>query len=553
MNISSISAGPNCYSSIAWNLTGTRFTMILSAFMVAFYNGSFFSAVYHSVGGLSYPGIFFILNLALLMWLLNVLVLNLLVIPYVAKPLFIVLLFVAAGTTYFMSAYGIVIHKNMIQNTFETDIHEVRSLLNGSFLVYLIFLGLLPSILLLKYRIEYKNLWQEIWIKAKTTGLVLIVTSVLILSSSSEYASFFRNHKNIRQMANPLNFIYAGLSYAAASEKPVIVKQIGTDAHLNKRGLSQSKPTLMIVVVGEAARADHFAINGYQRNTTPLIAKENIINYSDVTSCGTETAISVPCMFSLLTRSEYSDTKAKEQESVLDVIYHAGIPVLWRDNNSSCKGACDRVTYEDMRELKIPVLCNEEECFDNVLLHQLDEKIALMPFQGQGHKMIVLHQKGSHGPNYYQRYPVQHEVYFPTCNTNQLHDCSREEVINAYDNTIHYTDQFLAKTIEWLKQHESIYQTALVYLSDHGESLGENGIYLHGMPYMIAPDEQKHVPFFFWFSTGFEQDNRINHQCLVDASAQKYSQDNLFHTLLGLMNVETEVYRPDLDMVRGCR
>jgi lipid A ethanolaminephosphotransferase len=353
-----------------------------------------------------------------------------------------------------------------------------------------------------------------------------------------DYASFFRNHKEIRQMANPLNFIYAGLSYATTNDRIIEVKPIENDAAISASGKAIEKPTLFILVVGETARADHFGINGYERNTTPLIAQQNIINFPQVISCGTETAVSVPCMFSNLGRSGYSDSKAKSQEGLLDVISHAGISVLWRDNNSSCKGACNRVNYEEMQHLQVPELCTGRECFDEILLHQLDEQVA----SAAGSKVIVLHQKGSHGPDYFKRYPQSNEFYAPVCKSNQLQNCTKAEVVNAYDNTIRYTDYFLNKTIEWLKSKGDYYNTSLIYLSDHGESLGENNLYLHGMPYSIAPKEQKQVPFFMWLSAGYSAANHIDSDCMRDLSVNPYSHDNLFHTVLGMLNLQTHVY-----------
>lgn len=302
-------------------------------------------------------------------------------------------------------------------------------------------------------------------------------------------------------------------------------------------------------MVGEAARADHFGINGYERDTTPLIAQQDIINFSNVTSCGTETTVSVPCMFSGLGRSHYSDSKAKSQEGLLDVINHAGISVLWRDNNSSCKGTCNRVAYEEMQHLQVPELCNGSECFDEILLHQLNEKVALTA----GSKVIVLHQKGSHGPDYFERYPHDKEFFSPVCKTNQLQHCTKPEVVNAFDNAIRYTDYFLNKTIEWLKTKNDQYNTSLIYLSDHGESLGENSLYLHGMPFSIAPKEQKHVPFFMWLSANYVVANDIDNSCLRGMSANSYSHDNLFHTALGMLNLQTGVYKAELDMVEPCR
>jgi len=280
-----------------------------------------------------------------------------------------------------------------------------------------------------------------------------------------------------------------------------------------------------------------------------LIAQQDIINFPKVTSCGTETAVSVPCMFSGLGRSHYSDSKAKSQEGLLDVINHAGISVLWRDNNSSCKGTCNRVAYEEMQHLQVPEFCNGRECFDEILLHQLNEKVALTA----GSKVIVLHQKGSHGPDYFERYPHDKEFFSPVCKTNQLQHCTKAEVVNAFDNTIRYTDYFLNKTIEWLKTKNDQYNTSLIYLSDHGESLGENSLYLHGMPFSIAPKEQKQVPFFMWLSANYVVANDIDNSCLRAISANSYSHDNLFHTALGMLNLQTGVYKSELDMVEPCR
>jgi len=231
------------------------------------------------------------------------------------------------------------------------------------------------------------------------------------------------------------------------------------------------------------------------------------------------------------------------------VINHAGISVLWRDNNSSCKGACDRVGYEEMQHLQIPDFCNGSECFDEILLYQLDERLTA----ANGSKVIVLHQKGSHGPDYFERYPQSKEIFTPVCKTNQLQDCTQAEVVNAFDNTIHYTDYFLNRTIEWLKTKNAEYNTSLIYVSDHGESLGENGLYLHGMPYSIAPKEQKQVPFFMWLSEEYSAANHVNTQCLKSMIKNSYSHDNLFHTVLGMLNIQTQVYQTNLDILVVCR
>jgi lipid A ethanolaminephosphotransferase len=533
----------------SWHMSPTKFTLVCSALFVIFYNTAFFKALHAALPIDNTKSALFFVSVSLLVGAVTALVLSFIVLPKITKPVIAFIFIAAASTSYFMNAYGIVIHQTMIQNTIETDTKEASGLLNGTLALYVLVLGIIPSALLLKVKLDFGSFKQEAWNKLKLWGAILLAIVLLIAPLTADYASFFRNNKNIRQMANPVNFIYASISYASASNKSITVKPIGEDAKLNAKSATHTKPTLFILVVGETARADHFSINGYSKPTTPLIAQQDIINYRKVFSCGTETAVSVPCMFSNLTREKYSDKKAKSQEGLLDLLKRSGYSVLWLDNNSSCKGTCDRVTYESLKDLKVPDLCNDRECFDNIFLHEIDKKVSAM----SGNKVIVMHPKGSHGPDYYNRYPSDMEVFTPVCKVNTLQDCTSEEINNAFDNTIHMTDQFLNNTIEWLKVQSSTYNTALIYLSDHGESLGEKNLYLHGMPYLFAPIEQKHVPFFFWFSPNFEQENGIDRQCLTAQADTEYSHDNLFHTTLGLLNVSTILYKPELDMVGACR
>lgn len=540
---------PPVKEKIKQHISSTYFSVLITLLLLIFYNASFFGALIEFGDYASVRGVLFLANVALLLALLTFIVIFAFTLPYVGKPLVSIVLIVAACVAYFMDTYGIAIHRVMIQNVVETDPAEVRGLLNKTLILYVVFLGVLPSLLISFIHINFHSFKVELWAKVKYIIIAFVGSVILIISMSADYASFFRNHKSIRQMANPLNFMDASISYLTTSTKVIEVKPIENDAKITAFGAGQLKPTLFILVVGETARADHFGINGYSRDTTPLLAQHQLVNFTHVFSCGTETAVSVPCMFSALGRDQYSDSKAKSQQGLLDVISHAGISVLWRDNNSSCKGVCDRVAYEDVQHLEVPDICNDRECFDEVLLHNLDEKISTM----KGNKVIVLHQKGSHGPDYFNRYPLNMEYFTPSCKDNQLQKCSRDEVINAFDNTIRYTDYFLNKTIKWLATKDSEYNASLLYVSDHGESLGENRLYLHGMPYAIAPKEQKHVPFFLWFSEGFEKANGIDSNCLRKSSAEAYSHDNLFHTVLGLLNVNTQVYNAELDMIKLCK
>jgi lipid A ethanolaminephosphotransferase len=318
---------------------------------------------------------------------------------------------------------------------------------------------------------------------------------------------------------------------------------IGMDAKVSATDTSRPKK-LMIMVVGEAARADRFSLNGYERDTNPLLKREDILDFSNMHSCGTSTAVSVPCMFSVYNQSDYSYSKGLSTENVLDVLEHTQkVEVLWRDNNSDSKGVALRVPFEDYKSASNNTMC-EGECRDEGMLTGLDTFIR---DHGDKDLLIVLHQMGNHGPAYYKRYPKSFEKFTPVCETNQLEECTQEEIGNAYDNAILYTDYFLSKVIAFLKPYDASYETSMIYMSDHGESLGEHGLYLHGLPYFMAPDTQTNVAALMWF--GEKTRSRLDIKQLHDNMDKTYSHDNLFHTLLGIFDVNTQVYNKEMDIL----
>jgi lipid A ethanolaminephosphotransferase len=466
---------------------------------------------------------------------------------FIIKPFLIILFLISSVAAYYMHAYGTIINDKMIQNIFETDTGEVKDLLNFTLLLYIVFLGVLPAFIVYKIQIIRQDIKKELLSRLKLLMFDFLLIPVLYFMFSKYWVSFFRSHKTLRMYTNPTFYIYSLGKYI--KEKyftvPMKFKHIGLDAHIK----TNSKPKLVIFVLGEAARYDHFSLNGYKRDTNINLEKiKNLINFPDVHSCGTETAVSVPCMFSPYSRSEYSDKKAKHTDSVIDVINRSGVNVLWRDNDSGSKGVASRIkNYEDYNHADIKPYCKNGNCYDDVLLYKL--QTWLNDLNNSKSVFIVLHTKGSHGPAYYKRYPENFEKYKPVCKTNQLQECKKGEVINAYDNTILYTDDFLNKVIKFLKENQKKYITAMYYMADHGESLGENGIYLHGLPYFIAPDVQKHPASVVWFGKNFD----INISCVKKISSQSYTQDNLFSTLLGLLNIQTKVYNPKMDIFHRCR
>jgi len=532
-------------------LSTTRLSLATALFLTGFSNDAFWQRVLNVFDQYTLYNYLFVGSVFVLLTLFLNILLSFFSFKYVLKPLIITLLLTASIAGYFMDSYGTMIDANMIQNIMETDTHEAIELLNLRLFYYLTVWGLLPALFVYNTEIQYQVISREALSKLKVILISSIALVVVVAPFYQDYASLVRNNRELRHLINPINTLHAFHKYLNQSlgSPDTTVVAIEHDAKLASLWQQRGKKSLVILVLGETARAQSFSLNGYGRKTNPLLGHENIVNYTNVYSCGTSTATSVPCMFSHMTQDTYSDSKAKHSEDLLDVLAHAGIEVLWRDNNSGCKGVCNRVNGENMATLHVPELCGDKECFDMILLHKLQDIVN----HADNDMFIVLHQKGSHGPAYYLRYPKEFEVFKPACQTNQLQACRQDEVANAYDNTIVYTDYFLEQVIGFLKKNEKRFNASMIYVSDHGESLGENNIYLHGLPYLIAPEEQTHVPFILWLSNGFEKTEHINHDCLKRQSDNKYSHDNLFHSVLGLMEVKTNVYNAELDMFSKCR
>ena len=470
------------------------------------------------------------------------------------KPVLSVFFLSAASGAYFMVSYGIVIDSTMITNVVQTDTKEALDLLNWRMLISLLVLGILPCWVLWKTPLQMLRLRQQIWSNTLTAVVSVVVIVAALLAIFQDFSSIMRNHTQLRYLVNPLNSYYAiGMVAAKPFQRNnKILLPTGRDAQMAVPN-SKDKPPLLLLVLGETARMGNFGVNGYERQTTPALAQENIISLKGVMSCGTSTATSVPCMFSHLGKEDF-EARKNNYESLIDVLHHAGLAVLWIDNQSGCKGVCERVPQALTKELKHPTLCKDGECFDEIMLHQLDERIQALPAERRAKGVVVvMHQMGSHGPAYYKRVPDAFKKFQPECKSNALQECTREQVVNSFDNTILYTDHFLGQAIQWLKKSEATAASAMLYVSDHGESLGENNLYLHGLPYRVAPDVQKRVPWITWWSPQFEKQMGLSRTCLQNKVQMPLTHDNYFHSVLGLVNVSTEVYQAKLDVHADCR
>lgn len=486
-----------------------------------------------------------------LLFLLNLLLCQLLSLGKLQKIWLFSLILIAAASQYFMQQYGVLLDKGMLQNALETDSHEVLGLLNTAMLPYFAWYVLIPGAFLLWTRHKPQSSKS-----AATQYLGMLLTTLalsasLIASQYSQFAPALRQHRDLKHYAIPFNAFNAAagvIKSKTAKASTQVFSHYAEDARLISHS---SRPQLVIMVLGETVRADHLGINGYSRNTTPKLAQRSLVNVGAISSCGTATAVSVPCMFSYLNQQNYQEQLAKNSDNVLDILQRSGVEVIWRDNNSGCKGMCDRVTQDTSFLAATADGCKAGECQDSQLLEGLSARILAAK---TSHKpvLVVLHQQGNHGPEYFKRSREAQKQFLPECQNNLLNQCQPDTVINAYDNAILATDELLDNTISLLESLAADFDTSMLYVSDHGESLGENGVYLHGLPYWLAPDSQTQVPMLMWFSKQTQQQLALDTQCIEQNARQSASHDMLFDSLLAWLQVKSQAIRQQQNIFRAC-
>jgi lipid A ethanolaminephosphotransferase len=482
---------------------------------------------------------------------LHVLMLSLVANRWIVKPLLSVLFVVTAIAAYYMQKFGVFLDPSMVRNVLSTDPAEAGELLGWSLATHLLFYAALPIALLWRVNVAARSLRRAVIVRFACLLGALAVIVVAVLAVFQDFSSLMRNQKELRYLITPANYLYSTASVMISNGRRVNVARdpVGTDATLGPDWKERTRPVLFVIVVGETARSASWGLNGYKRQTTPELSQIGLLNFRDVSACGTSTEVSLPCMFSAVGRRDYDEQRIRHSESLLHVLNRTGLTTLWHDNQSGCKGVCDGLPADKPDAERHPELCANGRCLDEVLLKDLEARIDPSA-PGQ---VLVLHMLGNHGPEYFRRHPPEFRRFTPTCDTGELRKCTTEEITNSYDNALLYTDRVLARTISFLAGKQATHDTAMIYVSDHGESLGESGLYLHGIPYAIAPSEQLKVPMVWWLSPAFLKNFDLDDTCLRGKSVKAWSHDNLFHSVLGLLQVNTEAYRPELDISSTCR
>ena len=498
----------------------------------------------------------FALALAVALVAIHVLLLGLLAWGPLLKPVLIAMLVVTAIASHYIREFGVYLDPSMVRNTLRTDLLEASEVMGWRLGASIIVLGLLPAWWLWRQPVARRPWLRALLWRLGTLALALLALVGALAAVFQPLASLMRNQRELRYLITPANIVYSVANVAlrdtATAARPRLA--VGRDARLGPTFAHRARPAVLVLVVGETARAANWGLNGYARQTTPELAQiarqapQRFVNFTEVTSCGTDTETSLPCMFAPIGRRDYDEQRIRGSENLLHVLATAGVGQRWIDNQSGCKGVCDHIPNTTVEKLAPPGLCEGGRCFDEGLLTGLAAGLPAL----HGAQLVVLHQLGNHGPAYFRRVPPAFERFTPPCRSDDLQRCTREEIVNAYDNALLYTDHVLATLIGQLQAASARVDSAVLYVSDHGESLGERRLYLHGMPYAIAPSEQTRVPMVMWVSDGFAASRGLDMSCLAQRATQPASHDNLFHTVLGLLDVTTTAHDAAYDLVQPC-
>jgi lipid A ethanolaminephosphotransferase len=543
------------YVPSAWRpmLRVETLVLIVVAWLIATVNGAWWNAVGAGREWSDPANWLFITAVFVALVALHFVLISALSNRWTVRPLLTLIIIASAAAAYFMRTYAVMLDPTMIRNILETDRHEAGDLMSWSMTGSVLLWSVVPVVFVWWVRIGHRPWLRSFFLRTAQMAGALVVAVLAVLLVSRDLTSMMRNQRELRYLITPGNYIYGLVGDLAkgARDANKVREPVGTDAHVIHVALAPKKPRVFVLVVGETVRAANFSLMGtYARPTTPELSRLDVLAFRNVTSCGTSTEVSLPCMFSQWGREDYDERRIRNSEGLLDVLARAGYKVKWIDNQSGCKGVCRGagVEYLKIDPKTFPDLCTAGECHDGVLVRQLQSELTRV---GRD-TVFVLHMMGNHGPAYFARYPADFRRFTPDCATAQLRECTREQVVNAYDNAVLYTDHVLAGVVGTLAR-SAAFDAAMLYVSDHGESLGENGLYLHGLPYSIAPSTQTHVPMVSWISPGFSTAVGASRTCLRAKTDEPLSHDNLFHSVLGLLDVHTSVYKPERDLFEDCR
>lgn len=455
--------------------------ILLSATILAiFYNGYFWEV---ARGYTQNHSLLLLASLFLAYILILSLALELICARAYVKFMLGLIFLIASISSFFIDSLSIGIDKNIIESLFNTSFREARDFINAKFILHILLFGILPTLTL--YFLPLSKAKNPMRQKLGAISILSLAIICIYISNGKGIVWSFKENKGLIYSLNPIAPIRASIDYSIERyQLPSHYLSLGDDAR------SYARNKTFVLIIGESQRAKNYALNGYARDTNPYTSKiSGLINFSNFYSCGVITAISIPCMLTTYTQKTYNNRKLSlYTDNLLDVAQKAGYSVHFISNNGGeCMGSV-------CRNIKNTIYFNKDSDLDIDMLPTIQKVLE----NASGNTLVVINLLGSHGARYDLRYKKEFEKFTPTCKDSNLPNCTKEQIKNAYDNSIIATDFFVASVIKMLKNSKD---SMLWFISDHGESLGENGQYMHGgFPYALAPKEQKHIASMIWIN-----------------------------------------------------
>ena len=495
------------------------FSSIVSLGTLLFYNVPFFSYVAQHTDETMGGKLFLLASLVVIMLVLNFMMTYLVMwlLRVVGRVLLAVLAVINATALHFILTYGVIIDATTIENVFNTRYSEASGFFSWSLWLCILGLGVLPALYCL---------WQPVvYGKAKKLavccGSSLAVVLVIALMHIGQTLWISQHDTELGGLLQPWSYL-VNTCRVLSSQHDEQVEEI----KLADGQITDHEKAVVVLVIGESARKANFQLYGYQRDTNPLLSKQEGLKVYQANACATYTTAGTKAILEPIDSGDL-------YELLPNYAFRTGVDVSWRTYNwgEPPIHIDEYLTDVDLGKMYPDV--NRD--YDGILFAGLRERILSSK---KDKVLIILHTSTSHGPKYADKCPEEFHVYQPVDN-----------LVNAYDNTIRYTDFLLDGLINTLRGLTD-WHTAMIFISDHGESLGENNMFMHGLPMKLAPKEQYEIPFLVWTSDNFRRykPTAQSQEAPAGELPALLEQHYIFHSVLNLLSIESPAYNEKFDI-----
>lgn len=492
--------------------------MILSAFTLVAYHIPFFRLVLDKIEG-GFNGVLITAGLAVLMLALNHFFYYLVLYTgrFVGRCILAFTFVADAISLYFINSYEVLITDSMMGNVFNTQFSEASGFFSFAAVLYILFLGVIPCIFIFAAKTDFGSFKRFL----SNIGLALGLAVAIAFVNIQNWPWIDRNSTELGSLLMPWSYTVNTVRFYNGEKKRNQKEILLPDAVI-----SNESKDVCILIIGESARRDHFSLYGYEKVTNPLLAEDNVTSLI-ANSAATYTTAGVKAIL------DHQPT-GKLYEILPNYMYRTGVDVIWRTSNWG-EPPVHIEKYHTVRDLK-KMYPDADDRYDGILLTGLKEEIMSSE---KDKILVILHTNTSHGPTYNKKYPAEFERFTPVCTTVEMSKANPQELMNAYDNSVLYTDYIIHSAIEILKEFTDR-RTCMLYVSDHGESLGEGNLYMHGVPMSIAPKEQVEIPFIVWTSKDAVEVKEL----------AEVGQYHVFHSVMDFLGVESPVFDEDKNIFR---